>query len=121
MLISTVTGIEMSHNGFECNRNIGVCLRGITKEQIQEMLDKYAVVIIRRQKMKKDRDFMILDAIDHLTANGLDDQEVEILQNAIKEIKEIRYAQWKESMESARKIVESWPKWKQEGARSMLR
>ncbi len=39
-----VTGIEMTS---PCCSRIGVVLRGVTKEQVKNMLEKYAVVMIR--------------------------------------------------------------------------
>lgn len=46
MLRTIVVGVEMCGN----SPFVGLILRGISREQIREMLDKYSVVIIRRVK-----------------------------------------------------------------------
>lgn len=70
--------------------------------------------------MKKNRDYFILDTINHFAVNGLDDEEFEILQDAISKLEKKRDANWKASGERARKIVASWPKWKQDMCRQIL-
>jgi len=57
---------------------------------------------------------MILDDINHFAVNGLDDEEFKILQDAAKKIRAKRHKEMREAGEHARKIVASWPKWKQE-------
>lgn len=46
MLKSMIVGVEMCGN----SSWVGLILRGISRGQIREMLDKYAVVIVRKRK-----------------------------------------------------------------------
>lgn len=69
--------------------------------------------------MKKDRDFGILDTINHFAVNGLDDAEAKILQDAICKIQKKRNARFDKTLSRASKIVASWPKWKQDALGSL--
>lgn len=71
--------------------------------------------------MKQERDFRIVEDIEHLTVNGLDDAEAKILRDAICKIEKKQLAEFEKSMKSAHDEVASWPKWKQDMAKSILR
>lgn len=50
MLKTMVVGVETSINGFgEVSPFVGLVLRGISREEIHKMLNRYAVVIVRKK------------------------------------------------------------------------
>ena len=71
--------------------------------------------------MKKDRDFLIIEDIEHFAVNGLNDFEAKVLQDAINKINKKRRAEFDKTLSRASKIVASWPKWKRDAALGSLR